>query len=136
MDTVSKVKNNGKDVIEYSWKDLEQDCNRIMVWIKQRKLNETLTDIYCPPRGGFIPGVVMSHKLNIPLIDRIKDITDDTLIVDDIEDSGKTLLNIKRANSKGTYVCLITKRTRDSVLDFYGRYFPLHTWIRFAWEDE
>lgn len=46
------------------------------------------------PRGGMIPAVMLSHKLNIPFvsIENIKPLSRlEVLIVDDIADSGKTL---------------------------------------------
>ena len=42
-------------------------------------------------RGGLIPAVMISHKLHIPFVSRINK---DTLVVDDICDTGGTLLGI------------------------------------------
>lgn len=47
--------------------------------------------IYAIPRGGLVIGVLLSHRLGIPMIfDRDKT-NDATLVVDEICDSGKTL---------------------------------------------
>ena len=43
-------------------------------------------------RGGLIPAVMLSHKLNIPYVDSIINLNpNEVLVVDDIADSGKTL---------------------------------------------
>jgi hypoxanthine phosphoribosyltransferase len=46
-------------------------------------------NIYGLQRGGLIPAVMLSHQLGIPMAKG--DIGPDTLIVDDICDSGETL---------------------------------------------
>ena len=46
-------------------------------------------NIYGLPRGGLIPAVMLSHQLGIPMVKG--DIGPDTLIIDDICDSGETL---------------------------------------------
>lgn len=60
-----------------------------------KKIKESNLDIECIaglPRGGLIPAVLLSHKLNIPLYKHYVDkITDKVLIVDDICDTGETL---------------------------------------------
>ena len=42
-------------------------------------------------RGGLIPAVMISHKLSIPYVTKINK---DTLVVDDICDTGETLKRI------------------------------------------
>jgi hypoxanthine phosphoribosyltransferase len=54
-----------------------------------RTSNLKFKNIYGLPRGGLIPAVMLSHRLEIPLVKG--DIGPDTLIVDDICDSGETL---------------------------------------------
>ena len=48
-------------------------------------------NIYGLPRGGLVPAVMLSHKLGIPMTKGT--ISPDTLIIDDICDSGVTLAN-------------------------------------------
>lgn len=45
------------------------------------------------PRGGLIPAVILSHSLNIPLVS-IEEADKGTLLVDDMCDSGNTLLEL------------------------------------------
>lgn len=54
-------------------------------------------DIYAIPRGGLIVGVYLSHYLDIPLYTKyFSEIhSSSTLIVDDIADTGRTLMNFQ-----------------------------------------
>lgn len=57
------------------------------------------------PRGGLIPGVILSHRFNVPLVitnshkrvpKKIERLGNRILIVDEIADTGDTLLRVKR----------------------------------------
>ncbi len=74
----------------YFWSEFEDDILRIAEII--RKIGLKYKNIYGPKRGGLVPAVCLSHKLDdLPVITDEKEITEDTLIVDDIADYGKTL---------------------------------------------
>lgn len=77
-------------------------------------------------RGGLIPAVMISHKLNIPYVTKI---TKDTLVVDDICDSGETLKNIVA----GYTATLHFKKTAVFVPDFYSKEVG-DEWIVYPWE--
>ncbi len=51
-----------------------------------------LENIYGIPRGGLIVAVTLCHHLSLPLLLSNEEIGVSTLVVDDICDSGKTLL--------------------------------------------
>ena len=52
--------------------------------------------VYAVPRGGLITGVMLSHKLDLPFIDRLQSYYGKKfLIVDDIADTGETLNRFK-----------------------------------------
>lgn len=69
------------------WDELEVVVNRLCHLIK--KSNYKFKNIYGLQRGGLIPTVMVSHKLEIPMTKG--GIGPDTLIIDDICDSGETL---------------------------------------------
>ena len=77
-------------------------------------------------RGGLIPAVMISHKLNIPYVTKI---TKDTLVVDDICDSGETLKNMVA----GYTATLHFKKTAGFVPDFYSKEVG-DEWIVYPWE--
>ena len=57
----------------------------------KRVLSLDVDNIYGIPRGGVIPAVLLSYKTNLPLVRKP---TRNTLIVDDICDSGNTFRDI------------------------------------------
>ena len=79
------VKTENKSFL--SWDDIEvlvkKLCDKILI------SNLEIKDIWGLPRGGLIPAVMVSHKLGIPMTKGT--ITPNTLIIDDICDSGVTL---------------------------------------------
>ena len=77
-------------------------------------------------RGGLIPAVMISHKLNIPYVDRINK---DTLVVDDICDTGETL---KKSIAMYT-ATLHYKPTAKLTPDFYAKEVGTE-WIVYPWE--
>lgn len=77
-------------------------------------------------RGGLIPAVMISHKLSIPYVDRINK---DTLVVDDICDTGETL---KRSIAMYT-ATLHYKPTAIFTPDFYAKEVGTE-WIVYPWE--
>jgi hypoxanthine phosphoribosyltransferase len=75
-----------------TWVEIEELVNILANYIK----TSAVPPLYITglPRGGMIPAVMLSHKLNIPFvsIENIKSLSRlEVLIVDDIADSGKTL---------------------------------------------
>ena len=77
-------------------------------------------------RGGLIPAVMISHKLNIPYTTKINK---DTLVVDDICDSGETLKNMVA----GYTATLHYKKTASFTPDFYSKEVG-DEWIVYPWE--
>ena len=77
-----------------------------------------IENIYGLPRGGLIPAVMLSHQLGIPMAKG--DIGPNTLIVDDICDSGETLDKFVR-KYQTLYKIIKLKLTRI-FLKFYNIY--------------
>jgi len=122
---------------------MKQPNRKYLSWQEVSSLVETLASIiknspsplpkfiYGEPRGGLIPAVMLSHALNIPLT--FTPSVDDTLIVDDIVDSGATL----RKRDLFYFACLIYKP--DTCLGIPTYFAHNHTsgeWIVFPWERE
>lgn len=77
-------------------------------------------------RGGLIPAVMISHKLHIPFVSRINK---DTLVVDDICDTGETL-----KKTIGMYTATLHyKPTAIFTPDFYSKEVGTE-WIVYPWE--
>ena len=100
-------------------------------------------------RGGLIPGVQLSHLLDIPLVPLMwqtrdgavneKFTTDKySLIVDDINDSGRTLTEVTTQNVfENSYsVAVLYQKWSSSFKDvaFYGEIADSDVWYVFPWE--
>jgi hypoxanthine phosphoribosyltransferase len=77
-------------------------------------------------RGGLIPAVMISHKLNIPYVTKINKYT---LVVDDICDTGETL----KKTVAGFTATLHYKKTAIFTPDFYSKEVGIE-WIVYPWE--
>ena len=79
-------------------------------------------------RGGLIPAVMVSHKLGLPYVDIIGK---DTLIIDDICDSGVTL-----QNTPGLYTAVLHHKPETSCFtpNCWADLHIGHEWILYPWE--
>lgn len=115
-----------KKKVYLNWGDIdllvENLCRIITASGKQIK---SVTGI---ERGGLIPAVMISHRLNIPYVGKINK---DTLIVDDICDTGETL-----KNSIALYTATLHyKPTSSFTPDFYAKEVG-QDWIVYPWENK
>lgn len=117
-----------------SWEDVEKFIDSVANKYK----NFNLTGVYGLPRGGLTLAVMVSHRLDIPLLSApVKD----CLIIDDICDSGESLLHYVKNSScmnKPLYT-IATMYYKDNDLnvipDFY-LYNKENDWIVFPWESK
>ena len=109
----------------FSWREFDQSVDYIANQCKEMKL----TGIYGVPRGGLCLAVALSHKLNLRLIEKpLKN----SLIVDDVYETGITLSNFKNIEGVNFFVLVSKKKPIwwNSVdLSFKEE------WIVFPWEN-
>ena len=134
-------------VIKYTKKDFDKDIDYLVKKIKRSKIQ--FNYIVALSRGGLIPGVVLSHKLDLRLVP-VSWSTRDTgdkeyncwipediqagykiLVVDDIVDSGEALRTLfadwdasapKKLNFDNVHVAsLIYNKDQSIVPEFYSR---------------
>lgn len=112
--------------IYLSWDDIvelvETLCEQITKELPEVK---TVTGI---KRGGLIPAVMVSHKLNIPYVDRINK---DTLVIDDICDTGETL---KRSIAVHTAALHYKPHTASFTPRVYASLHEGDEWVIYPWE--
>jgi len=119
-----------KNKLFYSWEQLERDVDFL---VKQLKFaSYTHKNIYGVPRGGLVLAVILSHQLKLPLILTASKISNQTLIIDDISDTGKTLKKIMKKGS--TVVTLWTTPHTKVVPDFYANVLKKDEWVVFPFE--
>lgn len=106
-------------------------------------------------RGGLVPGVYLSHALNVSLITltwQTRDIQhikrdtktltniletlpiENTLFIDDICDSGTTIEQIRQFIPNSRWAVLVSKKD-DMNLEWVGDSFKGEEWVVFPWEE-
>lgn len=144
----------------YSFNDFQQDCNNLVHQISSSNIE--LDYIVGIVRGGSIPAVCLSHRLNLPMrnvswstfhpsqmkehaFDIAEDIYDGKkiLLVDDIVDSGKTIMELIEdwdcPREKLNIACLIYNEAQPIVPNFYARTIDRRVdkdWVDFWWEKD
>lgn len=110
-----------------SWEDVEDLINTLCVKIIQN-LPE-IDSVHGIKRGGLIPSVLISHKLDLPLV---YEIFPNTLVVDDICDSGLTLQNYA-----GIYTAVLHYKPHTSCFkpNIWGEIYNGNEFIYYPWEN-
>lgn len=117
-----------------SWQDVEEAVERLAANITLSE--KQITSIIGLPRGGLVPAVMLSHKLNIPFSTEDEEVEEGyTLVVDDICDSGITLEEFKDYESVLT-ATLHYKSSACTEPDFWWRLAPENEWIVYPWESK
>ncbi len=112
-------------MIKLNWIEFEE-C---VFSISKQCNNKSFDGVYGFPRGGLCIAVALSHSLNLPLIDEPKN---NSLIVDDIYETGKTLEKIRYLKGSETHVWISKKA--PTWWNAY-KYINKKEWIIFPWEN-
>jgi hypoxanthine phosphoribosyltransferase len=110
----------------YSWEEIDKIID--IISLKIIRNYPEINSILGIKRGGLIPAVILSHKLSLPIVDQAYF---DTLVVDDICDSGNTLLN-----GPGIYTAVLLYKPHTSIFipSMWGEEYKGDEWIVFPWE--
>ena len=116
-----------------SWDELDRLVDELCDMIPDNQYE----GIYVIPRGGLIIGVMMSHKLGLPLIDRLQGYYGKKfLIVDDIADTGKTLEKMRSEVYNNAHIATIHYHKQSSVEPAYWVEEKGDDWIVYPWEQD
>ena len=123
-----------------SWDEIDELVNSLTQQITQSGIQ--IENIFGLQRGGLIPAVMVSHKLGIPMTKGT--ISPNTLIIDDICDSGVTFANFFETHQKEyafpfnlNFACLHYKpQTSKFKPTFYSSIWNSNDWIVYPWERE
>lgn len=115
-----------------SWGNIEYYIDEVYQYYKDKNI----TGVYGLPRGGLILAVMLSHRMNIPLLMAP---TENCIIIDDICDSGESLLHYYKNSSgeKTNKYHITTMFYKDNELvepEFYS-YKKENNWIVYPWEE-
>ena len=103
-------------------KSIEFIANKSKIW--------KLSGIYGVPRGGLCLAVALSHKLNIKIIEKPQK---NSLIVDDIYETGHTINNFKNIEGVNIFVLFSKKKpTWWNTVNLSHK----KEWIVFPWENK
>lgn len=112
-----------------------QDCEILAGKIRRSGL--AINNIYGIPRGGLIPAIILSHLIEAPLLLDENQINSQTLIIDDISDSGKTLMDLTNqfaSDSDLKTATLWINPTTTFIPTFHARVNDKDVWIIFPFE--
>jgi len=117
------------------WSDVDRAINKIIANISSSEVK--INAVGGLPRGGLIPAVMISHRLNIPFVSQanIKNIFGNILIVDDISDTGKTLKQFKFEENIYT-ATLHWKQSSEYQPDYFWEIAYENEWIVYPWENK
>lgn len=129
-----------------SWDEIMFMTQYLAAKIKRDKIVPEA--IYAIPRGGYVPAVMLSHLLGIPMIISSELLLEDyidkcVLIVDDIVDTGQALtqiLSLQKGRSNWISVALCVRGYSSIYPTFVANEYPqpldspYHAWIVFPWE--
>lgn len=117
---------------------LDNVVQRILTEIHFGKI-KPFKGIYGVPRGGLIPAVYLSHRLDVPLVRTLDAVLSDShgpyLIVEDVVDTGKTLGRLSMfLTEEDKIVALVVKPWAPRKPDFTAC--ETTDWVSFEWEVE
>lgn len=115
-----------------SWKKIEEGVN--ILEKKLLPLRATIKNIYGIPRGGLVPAVILSHRLNIPLVIDQRSISKNTVIVDEIIDSGKTAQKLYKKKKVKLFVSLFLRKGSVFNPDYSAFKINEKDFLVFPWE--
>ena len=95
------------------------------------KTGKKFDGVWGPARGGLPLAVCLSHRLNLPFL--LKPKSKNTLIVDDIADTGKTL---KKFAGKGYFIATWFYHRQSKVVPQVWIREKKDDWIVFPWESD
>ena len=148
-----------EDNIKFTWSDIDSLTNTVAESISQKNIK--FDTIVALGRGGLIPGAILSYKLDIKnlqnlgintrqedgqyvetLIYQRPTLTGNVLVVDDINDSGKTfeavnsLIKTEYPDIGDLMYCSLVNRynTKFNKNNISGKIINTSDWLVFPWD--
>lgn len=106
-----------------TWEEVEEFIEQL-----SKELPDNISGVYGIPRGGLCLAVMLSHKINKPLLQAPHK---DCIVIDDIADTGETLIHYK---SKNYYIATMYYHKQSKVVPDFWYKEKTDKWITFPWE--
>ena len=114
-----------------TWDEIKQWVDKIV----ELSTDYNFSGVYGIPRGGLVMATMLSYKLDIPLLTAPHN---NCLIVDDIADSGRSLIHYTDNDTQFNKYTIATYyyHSRSMVVPtWYSKIKEDNTWIVFPWEE-
>ena len=114
-----------------SWEDINKYLDGVVEDVKKRGLKPS--GVYGVPRGGLIFATMLSYKMDIPLL---LNAAKDCIIIDDIADSGRTLMHFTKNDTQfhKFYITTMYYHERSMVKPDYYMFEKKDNWIVYPYE--
>ncbi len=135
-----------------SWDDFHRDVKELSVSLKNKRAFNRIIAI---SRGGLLPAGILAYELDIRNVDSLNIVSYDgsagrkdedveiknsfenvdaqTLIVDDLADSGRTLKILRQKYPQAFLAVVYAKPSGRDIPDMYSRALP-DNWVVFPWD--
>jgi len=116
-----------------SWVQVEIFAKVLTNQLKVERLK--IENIYPVGRGGMIPAVMLSHLLDLPVTLKKSAISNHTIVIDEIVDTGRTMQEFRTMYPRAWRVALM-ESSKLEICDYYGSKYDNNDYILFPWEVE
>lgn len=114
-----------------SWEQIHRFIDDLTKELENKNIKPT--GVYGLPRGGLIFATLLSYKMNIPLL---LNAADGCVVIDDIADSGRTLLHYTENDTQfnNYYIATMYYHERSLVKPDFYTHLKHEDWIVFPYE--
>lgn len=114
-----------------TYEQINEYIDNVVKDLKKRGIKPT--GVYGPPRGGLIFATLLSYKMDIPLL---LNASKGCVIIDDIADSGRTLLHFTENDTQFNkyYITTMYYHERSVVKPDYYMHLKKDRWIVYPYE--
>ena len=117
-----------------TWEQVEEFVEHVAKHVEENQLK--ISGVYGIPRGGLVFAVMLSHRLHVPML---ASATNDCLVVDDICDSGESLIHYVKNTSNPTepkplIATMYYKENKLGIVPDIYKFKKTDQWIVFPFE--
>jgi len=138
MDSVSTVQRetSHSTTRTVTWEEIQSLVSDICGKIKKQDLK--VNQIFGVPRGGLLLSVLFSHHLNVPIIHDDTLVDKNTLVVDDVLESGNTVAELLEDTQAVCGILYLSNGASEKIHNYdkliIGTTKIATEWINFPWE--
>ena len=132
-DSISNVKaEKDQEKRNLSWNQYLEDIEKLCIILKEGNYKS----VYGIPRAGIIIATIVSYKLNIPLKLNEYDIDNNTIIINEIVDSGNTMKQLLERKNKDIHTACLHYKINKSCMEptYYINKVEKDEWIVYPYE--